>query len=81
MTWNYRIVKQVYPRNEESFDVSEVYYDENGVPHSFAPGKQVLSGDSLEDLEWVNTEIQKAFQKPVLYFDGKHLIELEHSKG
>lgn len=74
--WNYRIVKQVHPGDEESYDVSEVYYDEDGVPHSFSSGKHVLSADSLEELKWANTEIQKAFERPVLYYDGERLAEL-----
>ena len=79
--WNYRIVKQVYPGDEVSYDVSEVYYDKDGIPHSFSSGKHVLSADSKEDLEWTNKEIQKAFEKPVLFYNGKDLVELEPPKG
>lgn len=76
MPWNYRVVKQVFPQEEESFDVCEVYFGEDGKPHSFSSGKNVLSHDSYDDLKWANEEIQKAFQKPVLLFENGTLSEI-----
>lgn len=76
MAWNYRIVKKKLTEDEDTFDICEVHYDEEGNPISYAPGKNVLSQDSYEDLLWAYQEIAKAYKAPVLeYIEGK-LVEI-----
>ncbi|MEJ1517806.1 hypothetical protein R3O67_32005 [Bacillus cereus] len=76
MAWNYRIVKKKLTEDEDTFDICEVHYDDKGNPTSYAPGKNVLSQDSYEDLLWAHQEIEKAYKAPVLeYIEGK-LVEL-----
>lgn len=76
MAWNYRIIKQKCNEEENSFDVCEVHYDEEGNPTSYALHKNVLSQDSFEDLAWSYQEIAKAYQAPVLEVIGEKLVEL-----
>lgn len=70
MAWNYRVVKKQLNEDEVTFDVCEVYYDKEGNPTSWAWGKNVLSQDSLEDLEDALNKIQDAMKKPVLEIIG-----------
>lgn len=78
MSWNYRIVKRSYNNDEESsFDICEVYYNEDGNPTSYTDSKNVLSQDSYQDLLWSYKEIEKAFKAPVLEVNDGKLIELK----
>lgn len=76
---NYRVVKKDGINGLVSYNVCEVYY-ENDIPTSWIWGKNVLSGESKEDLEWkLNNSILKAFEKPVLEIigDDEELVELK----
>ena len=84
MAWNYRVLKKKLSDDEDTFDVCEVYYDENNKATSWAWGKNVLSGDSLEDLQDTLVRIQEAIKKPILEIigDDEGLIEIqEHVPG
>ncbi|MGC6588431.1 hypothetical protein ACPV3A_26245 [Paenibacillus sp. Dod16] len=74
--WDYRIVKKDWKNGLISYDIYEVYY-ENDKPDSWIWGKNVLSGDSKEHLEERLISINKAFEKPVLEVvgDDEKLIE------
>lgn len=77
--WNYRVLKKDWENGLVSYDVCEVYY-ENDIPTSWIWGKNVLSGESKEDLEWMlNNSILKAFEKPVLKIigDDEGLVEVK----
>lgn len=76
--WNYRIVKKDWNNGLVSYDVCEVYYD-NDIPDSWIWGKNVLSGDSKEHLKTKLDSILKAFEKPVLEVvgDDVKLVELK----
>ncbi|MGO4699585.1 hypothetical protein AB4Z50_35760 [Paenibacillus sp. 2TAB26] len=77
--WNYRVLKKDWENGLVSYDVCEVYY-ENDIPTSWIWGKNVLSGESKEDLEWrLNNSILKAFEKPVLEIigDDEGLVEVK----
>lgn len=76
MSWNYRIVRKKLNEEEYTYDVCEVYYDKQSKPVAYALGKNVLSQDSFEDLEWAYKEIEKAYKKPVLEDVGNKLVEL-----
>ncbi|MDH6674340.1 hypothetical protein M2277_005032 [Paenibacillus sp. LBL] len=79
MAWDYRVVKySVGPETdrEEVFEVCEVYYDDNGVAHSFIKDKNPLNQESIEDLKTTLERISLALQKPVLQWDEKNLTEL-----
>lgn len=76
MFWNYRIIRTKY-EDEYYYEICETYYDEKGIPNSFAESKNVLSQDSIEGLTWAYKEIEKAYKAPVLeYLDGE-LIEIK----
>jgi hypothetical protein len=76
--WNYRVVKKDWKNGYVSYDICEVYY-ENDKPTSWIWGKNVLSGDSKVDLESILGTISKAFEKPVLEIvgDDEGLIEIK----
>lgn len=78
MAWNYRVLKKKLSEDEDTFDVCEVYYDEHDKATSWAWGKNVLSGESLEELQETLVRIQEAIQKPVLEIvgDDEGLIEI-----
>jgi hypothetical protein len=77
--WDYRVLKKDWETGLVSYDVCEVYY-ENDIPTSWIWGKNVLSGESKEDLELrLNNSILKAFEKPVLEIigDDEGLVEVK----
>jgi hypothetical protein len=76
--WNYRVVKKIWENGLVSYDVCEVYY-ENDKPTSWIWGKNVLSGESKVGLEMTLNSVQKAFTKPVLEIigDDEELVEIE----
>ncbi|MEC0270167.1 hypothetical protein [Paenibacillus anseongense] len=76
--WNYRVVKKDWKNGLVSYDVCEVYY-ENDKPTSWIWGKNVLSGESKVGLELTLNSVQKAFTKPVLEIigDDEELVEIE----
>ncbi|WP_336769626.1 hypothetical protein [Bacillus bombysepticus] len=78
MAWNYRIVKKKLTEDEDTFDVCEVYYDNNGKPISYALNKNVLSQDSFDDLLWAYKEIGKAYNAPVLEEIEGQLVEVSN---
>ncbi|MNT16064.1 hypothetical protein D3C72_1511510 [compost metagenome] len=60
--WSHRIIKKEWGNGLVSYDVCEVYY-ENDIPESWIWGKNVLSGDSKEHLEDKLKSILIAFEK------------------
>lgn len=66
MAWNYRVIKNILSNEELSFEVCEVYYNEEGLPISWSSEKNVLSQDSFEDLEDALIRINEAMKKPML---------------
>lgn len=75
MTWNYRILRRFTPKGEEFFAIHEVYYHEDGTPHSCSEGEIAVGGGSLlelrSDLECMN----KALTQPVI--DYQYFLDRE----
>ncbi|OBY76340.1 hypothetical protein BBG47_27720 [Paenibacillus sp. KS1] len=67
--WNYRVIKKKWSEELYSYEVCEVYY-ENDRPTSWIWGKNVLSGGNEEDLKSNLNFVLKAFEKPVLEIIG-----------
>ncbi|MFB5087041.1 hypothetical protein PGC35_07450 [Psychrobacillus sp. PGGUH221] len=74
MYWNYRVVEDKYPKSDKSyFEICEVHYDKNHVPHAWG---EIMPAESLEDLKDDYEYMRKAFESPVLkVVDGK-LVEV-----
>lgn len=64
--WNYRVIKRQFEDDEVSFDVCEVYYNAEGKPTSWISDKNVLSQDSMEDLQETMKRVEEAMRKPIL---------------
>ena len=70
MSWNYRVIKHA----EQQFSIHEVYYDEEGKPHSMTVDPVSAFGETLEELKDDLLLISVALTKPVLdakMFDKK----------
>jgi hypothetical protein len=85
MSWNYRICthvfsyKKTFVNNEKLasiedqrlFSIEEVYYDENGKPHSHTKGKNPLGNwEDLSDLIGTVDLIKLALSKPIIDLDN-----------
>jgi hypothetical protein len=70
MGWNYRVLRKKFGE-EYVCEICEVYYNEEGIPDSWIWGKNVMSGDSLDDLEDTINKINVAMKKPVLEVVGE----------
>jgi hypothetical protein len=69
--WTYRVVKRIWPTNEVTVGVHEVY-DDGDIehPHSLSESPILVSGESLDDLRAIHERIAFAIQRPVLdYLD------------
>ena len=74
MSWNYRVIKHA----EQQFSIHEVYYDEEGKPHSMAVDPVSAFGETLEELKDDSLLISVALTKPVLdvkIFDNEDSIQ------
>lgn len=64
MSWNYRMV-----RNENSVAIHEVYYGEDGEPHSCTMNPVSPLGKDVESLKKDFEMMEQAFDKPVLDYE------------
>lgn len=84
MSWNYRILRHVdpapsrmetlYPNGIIWYGIHEVYYDEQGTPHSCSVNEMELKGESAVDIAQDMKLMALAFDKPILeysYFEEK----------
>lgn len=64
MSWNYRIFKKQY-EDWESYGISEVHYDEDGVPIAYTDHVAAY-GETPEELLGNIKQFSIAFAKPIL---------------
>ena len=76
MSWNHRII-QTEHKGEVYLNIHEVYYDKNGVPNGYTANPISVSGETLEDLEWVLNKIKECLSKPILLGGEKFPKEKE----
>jgi hypothetical protein len=65
LTWNYRIIRHVDPEGEW-YGIHEVYYDDQGQPHSLTANPVPIDAETPEELRRL---LDEAFEKPVLNYD------------
>ena len=66
-SWNYRVMKTVYPDGFVSFSIHEVYMDSEGNPALWT-GPIKPFADNLDDLKTEMKWMAEALDKPVLDF-------------
>jgi len=76
MSWNYRVVKKETPRKEVYYEVCEVYYSSEGVPHAYSENR-IFASEELDDLMWTHEAMKKAFEKPFLEVIDDKIVEIE----
>jgi hypothetical protein len=73
--WNHRILATEYSNGlghtELYFQIHEVYYDDQGLPYTHTINPIPVAAESMEELNWVLGEMQKATQKPILWAGEK----------
>ena len=68
MTWDYRVIKHT-DEGEVSYQIHEVYYDENQMIKSWTENSIKPYGETPDELkEDILMQLQ-AFQKPILEFN------------
>jgi len=74
MGWNHRVVhrQDITPsgRTEDTYFITEVYYDDSGNPDGLIDDGVVIQSETVQGLEWVLDRMQEALKKPVLERDG-----------
>lgn len=74
MYWNYRVVEDKYPKSGKPyFEICEVHYDENHVPHIWG---EIMPAESLEELKEDYEYMRKAFESPVLKVVEGKLVQV-----
>jgi hypothetical protein len=66
MSWNYRVIKQVDAQGNESHGIHEVYYDDQGRPHSCTVKAVSPTEETAEALSHTLIYMMRAFTDPVL---------------
>lgn len=71
-TWNYRIVKRIYPEynNQITYSIHEVYYDETDTIIGFKTDSVPMCAESVEKLRELYNEYVDAFKLPVLDYNN-----------
>lgn len=64
-TWNYRVTRATNSHDEQSFEISEVYYDREGYISGWA-NADPPSGDSWLECEEDFKAMALAFERPVV---------------
>ncbi len=78
--WNYRVCTKFWKNDnpktkhitggERSFEIHEVYYDDDDKPGSYTERSVNAGGETLEELKKVHKMMEDAFEKPVLDLDN-----------
>ena len=68
MTWDYRVIKHI-DEGEVSYQIHEVYYDEDQVIKSWTENSIKPYGETPEELKEDILMQTQAFQKPILEFN------------
>jgi hypothetical protein len=80
MSWNYRVI-HVPDETKESgyvYAIHEVYYPENGEPHSRAENPATTVGDSIESPRWIlEGGMASSLDKPILEISNDKLRVVE----
>ncbi len=80
MSWNYRIVRHKWQLKDMTgydYSIRDVYYDEDGKPHSWGAEPQTPIGETKADLIADLACFQEALSKPVLGIFGGELKEID----
>lgn len=78
MYWNYRVLQLNNKEKKPYFEVHEVFYDENDVPHNWAESHNVLVGDTLAELKESYEYMASAFEMPILkVVENNELVEVK----
>ena len=66
MSWNHRVLAHEL---EEGIylEIHEVYYDENGQPHSYTENSISVGADDLQGIQWVLEKMKACTNKPILW--------------
>ena len=76
-TWNYRVIKSLDPIEGDTFQIHEVYYDENGKIEMLTERPTELAEGSMESLKSTLKAMLDATRKPALQeasVAGKELL-------
>jgi len=65
-TWNYRVIKSLDPIEGDTFQIHEVYYDENGNIAMWTERPTELAEGSIESLKSTLKAMIDATRKPAL---------------
>ena len=68
MTWNYRVLRQVYD-GEDFYAIHEVYYDDDGNPQYCTLNSVGAAGDTMDELKQDLLHYVEAVYKPVLDYN------------
>ena len=73
MSWNYRVIKKIIG-SEESFQIHEVYYNDDGTIKAWTENSIIPTGETLEELKKDFLMQLRGLDEPILDYD-----ELEKS--
>lgn len=85
MSWNYRVISSPYPSeaHEEfrTFEVHEVYYDDNGGIHGVTEKCVSPYGETEEEIRADMVHFQEAFNKPILRMEDIEFVGVNTRYG
>lgn len=66
MTWNYRVIRKEHESGDVTFQIHEVYYDDEGAIETWTANSVYPSGESLSELREDIEHFLAALDEPVL---------------
>lgn len=85
MSWNYRVISSPYPSEDHeisrTFEVHEVYYDDNGDIHGVTEKCVSPYGETEEEIRADMVHFQEAFNKPILRMEDIEFVGINTRYG
>jgi len=85
MSWNYRVISSPYPSEDHeisrTFEVHEVYYDDNGDIHGVTEKCVSPYGETEEEIRADMVHFQEAFNKPILRMEDIEFVGVNARYG
>jgi len=76
MSWNYRVIKTTEGSSSHYY-LHEVYYDDAGQPDGSTVEPVFVSGENVEEIRQVLTQMLRDIKQPVLEERDGKLIEVK----
>ena len=76
-TWNYRLIKHIYPKGEVHYAVHEYYPATDEVGEAWTLSPVALWGETPDDIRWIISRVRYDLGR---LLDKHDIIEVKHDE-